>query len=194
MFDSSWWLGLAAALLFFWCVGGYNRLVRLRAAVTSAFAALDEQLVRQLVWVQGCLPDAMRGGVPTLPGEPQDDVTAAWARLQAASEQFAVALAHARAQPIDVQRMASLVMAHEALRTAWGATLAEAVPADAVPSSERLQARWLRLLHQSLPLRTAFNDAAQSYNQAIAQFPASLLARLFGFKPAGTVTRLADGR
>ena len=42
--------------------------------------------------------------------------------------------------------------------------------------------------------RTAFNDAAQSYNQAIAQFPASLLARLFGFKPAGTVTRLADGR
>ena len=85
-------------------------------------------------------------------------------------------------------------MAHEALRTAWGATLAEAVPADAVPSSERLQARWLRLLHQSLPLRTAFNDAAQSYNQAIAQFPASLLARLFGFKPAGTVTRLADAR
>ena len=46
MFDSSWWLGLAAALLFFWCVGGYNRLVRLRAAVTSAFAALDEQRVR----------------------------------------------------------------------------------------------------------------------------------------------------
>ena len=35
MFDSSWWLGLAAALLFFWGVGGYNRLVRLRAAVIS---------------------------------------------------------------------------------------------------------------------------------------------------------------
>ena len=185
---------MAAALLFFWSVGAYNRLVRLRAAVVGAFAALDEQLVRQWVWVQGCLPDSMRGAVPTMPGELQDAVTAAWVRLHAASEQFAVALAHARAQPIDAQRMASLVMAHEALRTAWGATLSEAVPADAVPSSDRLQARWMRLLHQSLPLRTAFNDAAQAYNLAIGQFPASLLARLFNFKPAGTVTRLVDGR
>lgn len=194
MFSFSLWFWALLALLFFWAIGAYNRLVRLRSAVVKAFAVLDEQLVRQLVWVQGCLPEAMRGGAVTAPGELQDEVTAAWARLHAASEQFAVALAQARAQPIDVPGMASLVMAHEALRTAWGATLAEAVPADAVPSSERLQARWLRLLHQSLPLRTAFNDAAQSYNQAIAQFPASLLARLFGFKPAGTVTRLADGR
>ena len=44
------------------------------------------------------------------------------------------------------------------------ATLADAVPADAVPSAERLQARWMRLLHQSLPLRAAFNDAVQAYN------------------------------
>ena len=72
--------------------------------------------------------------------------------------------------------------------------LADAVPADAVPSAERLQARWMRLLHQSLPLRAAFNDAVQAYNQAIRQFPASLMARLFGFRPAGTVTRLAENR
>ena len=117
-----------------------------------------------------------------------------WARLHAASEQFAVALAQARAQPIDVPGMASLVMAHEALRTAWASALADAVPPDAVPSAERLQSRWMRLLHQSLPLRTAFNDAAQAYNQAIAQFPAAVVARLFGFRPAGTVTRLAEGR
>ncbi|QTD45008.1 LemA family protein [Ottowia testudinis] len=194
MSDSTVWLGLAAALLFFWGVGAHNRLVRLRAAVVSAFAALDEQLVRQQVWVQGCLPEPLRGGMQTLPGEPQDEVAHAWGRLQAASEQFAAALARARAQPVDVQSMAGLVMAHEALRTAWAGTLADAVPADAVPSAERLQARWMRLLHQSLPLRTAFNDAAQTYNQAITQFPASLLARLFGFKAAGTVTRLAEGR
>jgi len=90
--------------------------------------------------------------------------------------------------------MAALVMAHEALRTAWAHVLADAVPADAVPSAERLQARWMRLLHQSLPLRAAFNDAVQAYNQAIRQFPASLMARLFGFRPAGTVTRLAENR
>ncbi len=191
---ASMWLGLVAALLLFWAIGAYNRLVRLRKAATRAFAALDEQLVRQLVWVQGCLPESMRGGPMTAPGELQDEVTAAWARLQAASEQFAVALARAREQGMDVPGMASLVMAHEALRTAWAAALAEAVPEDAVPSAERLQSRWMRLLHQALPLRTAFNETATAYNQAIAQFPAVIIARLFSFRPAGTVTRLAEGR
>lgn len=194
MFSFSLWFWVVLAVLFFWAIGAYNRLVRLRSAATRAFAALDEQLVRQLVWVQGCLPESMRAGAPTSPGELQDEVTAAWARLQAASEQFAVALAQARAQPIDVPGMASLVMAHEALRTAWSSALADAVPPDAVPSPERLQSRWMRLLHQSLPLRTAFNDAAQDYNRAIAQFPAAIVARLAGFRPAGTVTRLAEGR
>ena len=189
-----WGVWIAAALLLFWGIGAYNRLVRLRAAVARAFAALDEQLVRQLVWIQGGLPEALRDGPHTTPGELNDEVTAAWGRLRAASEQFAVALAQARAQPLDVAAMAALVMSHEALRTAWAHALADAVPPDAVPSADRLQARWMRLLHQSLPLRAAFNDAAQSYNQAIRQFPASLLAHLFGFQPAGTVTRLAEGR
>jgi LemA protein len=194
MVGLSTWMGLGAALLLFWAIGAYNRLVRLRSDAVKAFAALDELLVRQYVWVQGCLPAALRGGPQTVPGDLQDEVTAAWTRLHAASEQFAVALAQARAQPIDVSAMASLVMAHEALRTAWASALVDAVPADAVPSAERLQARWMRLLHQALPLRTAFNEAAQAYNQAIAQFPASVIARLGGFQPAGTVTRLAEGR
>ena len=189
-----WGLWVAAALLLFWGIGAYNRLVRLRAAVTKAFVALDEQLVRQLVWIQGGVPESLRDGPHTTPGELTDDVTVAWTRLHAASEQFAVALAQARAQPLDVAVMAALVMAHEALRTAWAHVLADAVPAGAVPSAERLQARWMRLLHQSLPLRAAFNDAVQAYNQAIRQFPASLMARLFGFRPAGTVTRLAENR
>ena len=188
------WLWVVPALLFFWLIGAYNRLVRLRARVRQAFAALDEQLVRQVVWVQGCLPESMRGGAQTSPAELQDEVTAAWARLHAASEQFAAALAHARADVADVPTMAGLVLAHEAMRTAWAGALADAVAPDAVPSAERLQARWLRLLHQALPLRAAFNEAAQAYNQAIAQFPAALIARLASFKPAGTVTRLAEPR
>ena len=93
---AGWWLALVAALLFFWAIGAYNRLVRLRKAATRAFAALAAQLVRQLVWVQGCLPEPMRGGPLTMPGELQDEVTVVWARLQAASEQLAVALAQAR--------------------------------------------------------------------------------------------------
>lgn len=192
MLTSSYWFWSLLALLLFWAVGAYNRLVRLRAGVTKAFAALDEQLLRQLVLIQGCLPEALRDGAHEDSDEPADAAMAAWQRLQAAGEQFGVALAQARAQPVDAAAMAGLVLAHEALRTAWTSALAEAVPADAVPSAERLQQRWMRLLHQALPLRTAFNEAAQAYNQAIRQFPAALLARLSGFRAAGTIARLTE--
>jgi LemA protein len=186
------WCGIAAAVLLFWAIGAYSRLARLRAGARKAFAALDEQLMRQIVWVQGCLPESMRGG-QTAPAELHDQATLAWARVRAASDQFAAALARARQDALaDVPTLAGVVLAHEALRTAWAGALVEAVAPDAVPSAERLQARWLRLLHQSLPLRTVFNEAAQAYNAAIAQFPASLMARLIGFRAAGTATRLAE--
>ena len=191
MLGFPFWFWVLLALLLFWAVGAYNRLVRLRAGVGRAFAALDEQLLRQLVLVQGSLPEALRDGQPDA-AEPADAASAAWQRLHAAGEQFSVVLAQARAQPLDAPAMAALVLAHEALRTAWAGALAEGVPADAVPSAERLQQRWMRLLHQALPPRTAFNEAAQAYNQAIAQFPAVLLARASGFRAAGTVTRLAE--
>ncbi len=193
MLGSWFWLLLALALLLFWALGAYNRLVRLRAAVTRAFAALDEQLVRQLLLIQGSLPEAVRDGLP--PGaEAGEPATAAWQRLHAAGEQFALALAAARTQPLDAMAISALVLAHEALRTAWSGALADAVPADAVPSAQRLQQRWMRLLHQALPLRTAFNEAAQAYNQAIRQFPAALLARAFGFRAAGTLARLVEAQ
>ena len=37
------------AVLFFWAVGAYNRLVVLRASVAKQFAAVDAQLLRVLV-------------------------------------------------------------------------------------------------------------------------------------------------
>ena len=48
------------AVLFFWAVGAYNRLVLLRASVAKQFAAVDAQLLRVLVWLQGNLPASMR--------------------------------------------------------------------------------------------------------------------------------------
>lgn len=189
------WLGLAVAVLFFWTVGAYNRLVRLRAALSQRFAALDEQLMRQLIWVQGCIPEYVRDETLTAPAPLPDGAAEIWTRLKAASEQFASTLAQVRATPAaSPAAMSSLVMAHEAMRTAWAGVVAGAIAPDAVPSADRLQERWMRLLHQSLPLRAAYNDAAKTYNQAIRQFPALILARLFGFQPAGTLTRLSDGR
>ena len=37
-------LWIAVALIVFWAVGAYNRLVRLRSQTVQAFAAVNEQL------------------------------------------------------------------------------------------------------------------------------------------------------
>jgi LemA protein len=42
-----WGLLLLALVVFFWAVGAYNRLVRLRNAVANAFAQIDVQLKRR---------------------------------------------------------------------------------------------------------------------------------------------------
>jgi len=44
-----------AAVLLFWAVGAYNRLMRLRAEAKAAFALLDAELVRQVELVRNQL-------------------------------------------------------------------------------------------------------------------------------------------
>lgn len=192
-FPLLFWLVCAVGL--FWAVGAYNRLVRLRTDVRKAFAMLDEQLLRQVIWVQGCVPAALRELSHTLSGEPELPMDTAWRRLYAASEQFAVALAQVRAHTIDGTASASLAMAHGAMVTAWeGAMRAAADPqsGSAEPDlPERVQVRWVTLLHEALPLEDAFNAAVGTYNRALGEFPAIFLTRLFGFRHAGTIGRLA---
>ncbi|KAB2899823.1 MAG: LemA family protein, partial [Burkholderiaceae bacterium] len=45
-----------AALLLFWTVGAYNRLVRLRSCVIQAFGGLDAHLVRLMAMLGECAP------------------------------------------------------------------------------------------------------------------------------------------
>lgn len=183
------WVLLAVA--FFWAVGAYNRLVRLRAQVGQAFAALDAQLVRQLVWVQGCLPPALRGGAPLPPGRAEGPVGAAWASLRAASEQFAHSLAAARARPLDAAALAALSSARGVLETSWQRVWTLGEDPEGLALAEPLLGQHEQLLAQALPLCEAFNRAVLGYNQAIAQFPALLLARLFGFRQAGRLVPMA---
>ncbi len=189
--SSSEWIAVGAGLtLLFWIVGAYNRLVRLRADASRAFAALDAHLVRLLVWVQSCLPESLDDDVP-LASQATDEHAASWRRLSAASEQFASALAQARGGPLESAAVAGLLTAYEVLSSAWGSVVAPGREADNPAVAERRQARYARLQHQAIPLALAFNQAVRTYNQAVAAFPALLVARLFGFRPATALSGVA---
>lgn len=166
------------ALLLFWAVGAYNRLVRLRAAVVHAFEPLDQGLARRLDWVQDALPELLRD-------LESDAASAPWARVQAAGQQAKLALAQVRRQPGDQAGMAGLVLARATLEGAWQ----EALTSFPEPQAEisPLLLKWTEWQHAEAPLAVAFDQAVGIYNAAAAQFPASVLARLSGLPLAGAL-------
>ena len=92
--ESSLLAWVVAAILVFWAVGAYNRLMRLRAAANAAFAALDAELVEQVQLVHDCVPAEEAQAPSQFEGG-----SAFWGGLQGAAAQLSATLASARAKP-----------------------------------------------------------------------------------------------
>ena len=172
-FSSVLWLLLLLAV--FWAVGAYHRLTRLRLAFLQAFASLDAHLVRWLAWLDEYEAAQTRAGAPAAPAREA---------LQAAVAQCADTLARARVQPLHAASVATLQQALQQLTAAW-TTQAQQLPALAVPEGATPWAqRWEQHQAHSAQAQEQLRLAAVPYNAAIAQFPAQVLASLFGFKTA----------
>jgi LemA protein len=175
------WLSVAVAL--FWALGAYNRLVRLRAQVNTAFAVVDSRMTQALVLMgeAGALSQAPSPDVPAAP--PGAVPTNQRSGLQGAAIQFEVALRVARKQPLDAAAVAALQTAFATTQPAWErwAAASTETPEATLASVQRA---WEDNAVTVRDTVTGFNDAVLAYNAAIAQFPASLLAYFFGFSAA----------
>lgn len=180
MSSSSFLPWILAAVALFWAVGAYNRLVRLRSEAKAAFNALEGELQKQVQLVLACIPPEEDQPPSQFAGG-----SAFWGGLQGAAGQLAAALASARTRPLDAERIAALGAAQEVLVTAWDRAERDDAHDLAGPrlpddfSSERAQ-----LVRMAQAATEHFNEAVARYNEAIAQFPAVLLAWLFGFQAA----------
>lgn len=180
MQTSSFFPWLVAAVAVFWAVGAYNRMVRLRSDANAAFAALEAELARQIKLLHECVPPEEEQAQSQFTGG-----SAFWGGLQGAAAQLQASLAAARARPLDPDRIAALGAAQEVLSMAWDRAERDDAHDLAGPrlpenfSSERQQ-----LVRMAQAATEHFNQAVVRYNAAIAQFPAVLLAWLFGFHPA----------
>lgn len=187
------------AIFLFWALGAYNRLMRLRSAVVQSFGSFDAHMVRlvALLGEFGAAQSVQRGRLFGDSGGQE------MATLQGATTQLSASLAVARAHPLQAEAVAALTAARDVLQATWlgaarklqddvqddgtqaapeDATLAAQEPALAVLSI--WQVRWDEHAIQNEQAIRVFNDAVVQYNAAIAQFPASLLAWVFGFKVA----------
>ena len=168
-----------AALLLFWAVGAYNRLVRLRSEANATFAAFDTELGRQIELAQQCLPAGIAHPVSQFDGG-----STFWAGLEGAAMQLGASLAQARARPLDPGRIAALDAALEVLGMAWERVERDDAHDLAGPRlPARVTAERAQLARQAHAAGEAFNQAVLRYNEAIAQFPAVLLAWVFDFQP-----------
>jgi len=174
----------AIAVLLFWSMGAYNRLMRLRSQGLVAFATLEGLLNQHVLLVKTNLPVAeVVASVPDS-GQGHDASAGAWAGLAAAAEQFNASLKVAHAQPLNGPTMGALRTAFETLCLSW-ARLRDLPPDLAGPALPgTLQSQWEQVASQVEVARIEFNQRVVNYNEAIAQFPALLLAWVSGFKPA----------
>jgi LemA protein len=190
---ASW---IVIAVLLFWFVGAYNRLVRLRAAVLQAYGLLDAALGKQLDFVEASIAAGPQPEVaPT--GESLSSV----APLRAATTQLSTLLGATRLHPLDVGGMAALATALQVWIGAWRrqhpdqvtvfdadgtlsrpaqlqAGVAAAVPGAVEPIG------WPEPSAAAEIARSQFNQAVAHYNAAIAQFPAVLVAWAVRLRPA----------
>lgn len=177
MTSGLWVLMGASAVLVFWVVGAYNRLVRLKNAIGAAFAQLDEQLRRRHDLVERLM---------ALVGVPLAHESGAIDALQGAHAQAREAADRARAAPFRAGPLGALAGAEQMLAASVQRTLAlvehhadlqhDAAVREVADALDETR-------HRIGFARLAYNDQVEAFNDATAQFPTVVLARVFGFFP-----------
>ena len=170
---------LAIVLLFvFWAVGAYNRLVSLRNRFRNAFMQIDVQLKRRY--------DLIPNLVETAKGYMKHERETLEAVI-AARNSAVTANARAAGNQSDAAAMQQMAAAEGALSNTLGRLLAlsEAYPdlkahENMMQLTEELTSTENRIAFS----RQAYNDSVMEYNNSAEQFPGSVIANMFAFRPA----------
>jgi LemA protein len=173
--DNSFVAWFLAALVLSWAMGAYNRLVRLRAKGLSAFAELEQVLRKQMALISiHFLEDAVVAG----------EAPEVWHRLLVSTKSVVTALKVAHSQPLNEVATRGLKEGIEASVLCWQQWVA--LPPNVVDSflPPGFQLQWAQLESQVERARSEFNQSVLDYNEAKNQFPANVLAKIFGFKSA----------
>jgi LemA protein len=166
------------AVIVFWAVGAYNRLISLRNKFRNAFAQIDVQLKRRY----DLIPNLVETAKAYMKHERETLENVIKARNTAVT-----ANAAASADPGSVSAIQGLVAAEGALSGALSKlfALAEAYPdLKANQNMMQLTEELTGTENKISFARQAFNDAVMSYNTSSQQFPTNVIAGMFSFAPA----------
>jgi LemA protein len=167
-----------AVIVIAFVVGIYNRLVALRNRYKNAFSQIDVQLKRRY--------DLIPNLVETAKGYMKHERETLEAVI-AARNQAVTASQKAAQNPGDPSSMQGLAGAENALTGALGRlfALVESYPdLKANQNMSQLMEELTSTENKIAFARQAYNDSVTTYNTGREQFPAVIIANMFGFTEA----------
>lgn len=175
--DLSLLLWLILALLLFWGVGLYNRLMRLRARSLEVLGVVEKH-------ASNCAALAKQY-VPAPHDEEQVQVDAHWAKLYAAAARWEQVLAQPRPTPLQPSAVAALSVAWTAMHAAWLEAIEGPTDLAGPAMPPEMEEAWTAASLKVQSASGGFNQIIARYNEAIQQYPARWVAALMGFHAAG---------
>lgn len=174
------------ALLLFWGVGLYNRLMRMRARGLSAFGSVEKHL-HEYADLTREQTQSFQGGLENGALAHAGESAHGWALLTGALQSVDQALKNARAAPLDTEPLGELALAMATLQQVWDRL--RDVPEDLAgpPMPNEMRMQWDVVTHRVETSRSGYNQILLKYNEALSQVPARLVVGLMGFKRGGTL-------
>lgn len=177
------WMLLALAV--FWCVGLYNRLMRMRARGFDAFGSVEKYMRQYRALVDAHLSESGSRRRPGDGDNSSDSPLGEWEPLVKILHDLDVALKDARSVPLQISALARLGEVFAEVQATWK-YLCD-LPADLagplVPEALRWQ--WDATTAKVQTARGGFNQILSKYNEAIGQFPARLAVGMMRFERGG---------
>ncbi len=171
-----WWIVMAVlAVIVFWAVGVYNRLMRLKNQVANAFGQIDVQLKRRY----DLIPNLIEVARKYLQHEAETLEAVIAARNQAQSAEKGAA-----ANPLNAGALGALAGAEQLLGGALGRLFAVVEDYPELKADQTMRELTEELTHTENRVgfaRQAYNDQVLEYNDAALHFPTIIVARLLGF-------------
>ncbi len=182
---------LVVCVLVFWVLGAYNRLVRLRGEVVRSLQALAANWQAQAQSIGMRLEQYAQGRETESQWASLDEDALRWRPLSLSARQFLTCLSVLQAKPHQLAALddvSSVRAARDIFESNWQRLLTAQDDLAGAPVPADLQVLWAQ--HEPIVQERLrdYNQAVQAYKQAINQFPALLVAWLFGFGVTGELS------
>ncbi len=175
-------------LLIFWALGAYNRLVRLRSQVARNLQILGLQWRSHVTLLSQRLDHFAQGTESESQWAILGEDALRWRPLTLSARQFLACLSIIEMSPkamASLDDVSAVRAAHDIFESHWRRLQIAQDDLAGAPVPSDLQILWAQhepAAHEKLK---DYNAAVQAYHQAIGQFPAMMLAWLFGFEMTG---------